>query len=324
VEESDLDLIRETNLGQEAFIRYHNEYQREDLESAIRHFKCAHSSCPSTHQCYAVALVNLAKAEFIGYQVDPTSGNLEEPIELYRRALDLRRPGHPDRPATLLQLAQTLLFHYEKQGYVESVAHDVTTLMTEFRSLPEDTHERRAADLVLDTLKRCRVVNSGSTDELDELVQTLRSNVTASSNNYFDKPQRLINLSSALWRRYEERDESGDLDSFLEANEQTLQLLPSRHPDRLPCLRSRSAALWRLLESRGDLDYFTKLIVLSEEALQLIPEEHPEHPYWVTNSASYLAETSERLGDTASETQEAAVQYSRAILAWSFLTTHKL
>ncbi|KAF8431327.1 hypothetical protein L210DRAFT_786093, partial [Boletus edulis BED1] len=114
------------------------------------------------------------------------------------------------------------------------------------RDLPEDTHERRAADLVLDTLKRCRVVNSGSMAELDELVQTLRYNVTVSSNDYFAKSQRLINLGSALWRRCEEHGEPSDLDSFLETNEQTLQLLPSRHPDRLPCLRTRSAALWRL------------------------------------------------------------------------------
>ncbi|KAF8119465.1 hypothetical protein EV363DRAFT_1198062 [Boletus edulis] len=324
LEESDSDLVRETNLGQEALLRYYSEYQREDLESAVRHFKRAHCSCAPTHRCYAVVLVNLAKAEFIGYQVDPTRANLEEAIKLYRHALDLRRLGHPDRSATLLQLAQILLFHYEKQGYVESIADEVTVLMTEFRDLPEDTHERRAADLVLDTLKRCRVVNSGSLPELDELVQTLRCNATVSSNDYFDKPQRLINLGRALWRSYEEHGEPSDIDSFLETNEQTLQLLPSRHPDRLPCLRALSAALWRLLETHEDLGYFKKLITLSQEALQLIPEGHPDRPYWISKSANYLAETSERSGDTASETHEAAVQYSRAILAWSLLTTHKL
>ncbi|KAF9219020.1 hypothetical protein BS17DRAFT_468678 [Gyrodon lividus] len=318
-------LIRETDLGQEALLRYHNEYRRQDLENTIQHFERAWHSCSLTHRCRAVVLVNLAKAKFINYQIDPTGTNLDKSIELYRQALDLRCPGRPDRAATLLQLAQTLLFRYENQGYKESIADEITELLTEPQDFPDDSHERRAADLVLETLKRYRVINSGTSAELDDLVRKLNHSAVLPPDGYFDRPQRLINLSTALWRRYEKHGKLSDLDHLLETNKQALQLLPGRHPDRGSCLRILGTALWRLFEIRGDISDLKKLIAIAEEALQLIPEEHPERPYWVTNSTNYLAEMSERLGDTAFVAQkydEAIVQYSQAIVTVNSLITH--
>ncbi|KAI6104037.1 hypothetical protein EDD16DRAFT_1638819 [Pisolithus croceorrhizus] len=303
-------LVRETNFGQEALLRYHNEYRKEDLQSAVQHFECAWRKCPPKHQCHAVVLVNFAKANFISYRTDPTSANLDELIGLYRQALDQRCPGHSDRPATLLQLAQILLFHYEKQGCDESVADEIYQLMSEFWDFPRDSHERRAADLVLETLERCRVVSTGSLAELDELVQKLEYSAMAPPHGYFDIPQRLINLNNTLWRRYEKRGERCDLDRSLEINKHALGLLPARAPDRLPVLRTLGAPLWRLFEIYGDISYLRELIALNEEALQLIPEGHPERSYWVTNSRNYLAKMLEYLGDIAFEAQKHDPQYT--------------
>ncbi|KAI6101857.1 hypothetical protein F5141DRAFT_272810 [Pisolithus sp. B1] len=311
------DLVCETNLGQAALLRYHNEYRREDLQNAIQHFECAWRNCPPKHRCHAVVLVNFVKAKFISYWTDPTSANLDELIGLYRQALDQRHPGHLDRPATLLQLAQILLFHYEKQGCDESVADEIHELMSEFQDFSRDSHERRAADLVLETLERCIVVNSGSLAGLDELVQKLENSTRAPPHGYFDIPQRLINLSTTLWRRYEKRGERCDLHHSLEINKQALELLPARAPDRLPALRTLGAPLRRLFEICGDLSYLRELTVLSEEVLQLIPEGHPERPYWATNFRDYLAKMLEYLGDIAFEAQkhdEAITQYTQAII----------
>ncbi|KAI6101854.1 hypothetical protein F5141DRAFT_1204630 [Pisolithus sp. B1] len=297
-------LIRETNLGREALLRYYNEYQLEDLENAVQHFECAWSKCPLTHRCRAVVLVNFAKANFVRYQTEPTNANLNEVIDLYRQALGQRRPGHPDRPATLLQLAQILLFRYEKEGCDELIADEINKLMTESRSFSENSHERRAADLVLQTLKRCRVINSGSLAELNELVQELKRSAMVLPDGYFDRPQRLINLSTTLWRRYEKHGDFSDLDSSLRINEQALQLLPSRDPERLPGLRTHGAALWKLFEICGDIGYLRELISLDKEALLLVPKGHPEHRYWVTNSESHLAEMLECLADIAFEAQK--------------------
>jgi hypothetical protein len=179
-----------------------------------------------------VVLVNLAKAKFISYQLDPTSANFDESIQFCREALDLRHPGHPDRPATLLQLAQTLLFRYEKQGCNEPIADEIDALMTEPQDFSEDSHERRAADLVLETLRRCRVVNSGSLAELDKLVGELKHSAMVPPDGYFDRPQRLINLSTTLWKRYEKRGELSDLERLIAMAKEALQLIPEGHPER--------------------------------------------------------------------------------------------
>lgn len=271
-----------TTLGQEALIRYCNGYQREDLENALRHFECAWSSCSLSHPCRAAVLVNFAKTKFLSHQIDPNSANFDQLIPLYREALDLRHCDHPDRPATLLQLAQILLFRYEKQGCHNSVADMIHELTTELLTFPENCHERRAADLILDTLERCRVVNSGSVVELDQLVQKLQGSAIVPPDGYFDKPQRLINLSIALWRRYEKHGQVSDLECSAETNEQALELLQGRHLDRLPGLRTLAAVLWALFQTHGDFNYLIKLSALTKEALQLIPEGHPECSYWVT------------------------------------------
>ncbi|KAI6094845.1 hypothetical protein F5141DRAFT_1014543, partial [Pisolithus sp. B1] len=276
------------NLGQQALLRYHNIYQREDLESAVQRFECARCDCPLTHRCRAAVLVNVAKAKFISYQADPTSADLDEVILLYREALSLRSPGHPDRPATLLLLARTLLFRYEKQGCDESVADEINELVSKSQNFSEDSHERRAADLVLETLERYRIVKSGSLSELDGLVHKLEHSAKVPPDGYFDIPQRLINLSTTLWRRYEKRGELDDLNYSLDINQQALQMLPARDPGRLAGLRTLGAALWRLFELRRDLSYLRELIALDEEALQLIPEGHPERPYWVTSEFLYF------------------------------------
>ncbi|KAI6039499.1 hypothetical protein EDC04DRAFT_2684780 [Pisolithus marmoratus] len=296
--EESSDVVRETDLGQEALLRYCNEYRKEELENAVEHFEYARDKCPWGHRCRAVVLVNLARAKFINHRTDPTTTNLDESISLYREALDLRPAGHLDRPATLLQLAQTLLFRYENQGCDESVADEINKLMIESQDCSEDTHERRAADLVLETLERCRVVNSGSLAELSELVLRLEHSAMVPPDRYFDRPQRLINLSTTLWRRHEKHGELGDLDRALEINKQALRSLPPLDPDRLSGLRTLSDALRKSVEIHRDFSYLREVNMLHEEALQLIPEGHPAWPYWVTNSRSHRGEMLEYLGDT--------------------------
>lgn len=248
-------LIRETNLGREALVRYRNKYRRSDLENAVQHFQCAWQKCRPTHQCYAVVLVNLAEAMFISCQADSTSANLEEAIQLYHQALNLRSPGHLDRPATLLQFAQTLLFRYEKQGYDGSIADEINELMTEFRDFSAGSHERQAADLVLETLKRYRVVESGSIAELSELVQELKLSVKVLPDGYFDRPQRLINIGTTLRRLLEISEDLSYLRDFILLSEEALHLIPEGHPDRQFWVTNSTTYLAETFECLGDLAF---------------------------------------------------------------------
>ena len=110
-----------------------------------------------------MVLINLANTKFISHQIDPTSADIDDLISLYRQVLDLRPPGRPGRPATLLQLTQALLFRYEEQrcnkfiADVEesSVADEIESLMAEVsETCHGDGFESQATGHVLQTLKR--------------------------------------------------------------------------------------------------------------------------------------------------------------------------
>ncbi|KAI6011051.1 hypothetical protein PISMIDRAFT_15646 [Pisolithus microcarpus 441] len=148
-------LVRETDLGQGALLRYYKQYRTEDIKEVVQYFEDAWRKCPLTHPCRVVALTNLAKAKFMSYRADPTGADPDESIRLYQEAHNLHRPDHPDGSTTVLRLAQLFLFRYEEQGCNEPVAREIEKLLTPSHDLPEDSHECRAADLVLETLRRC-------------------------------------------------------------------------------------------------------------------------------------------------------------------------
>lgn len=91
-------------------------------------------------------------------------------ISYHREVLKLRCVSHQDRPATLLPLAQVLIYHYGKHGYEDSIRHEVMKLASEVQAIYSlDSHECRAAGLALQTYALNRATISGSLGDIDKL-----------------------------------------------------------------------------------------------------------------------------------------------------------
>ena len=190
-----------------------------------------------TNHCCAAVLVNFAKAKFISYQIDPTNADLDNLISLYRQALELHPPGHPGRPATLLQLAQALLFHYEKQRYNKSItdveessiADEIESLMAEVSKIcHRDSFESRAAGLVLQTLKRYQVLVRAELVQVGELERS----VEMPPLWHFDRLYRMINLSVALHKLFELTGDLDRLEKSISVIEEAVQLISDGHTRR--------------------------------------------------------------------------------------------
>jgi tetratricopeptide (TPR) repeat protein len=163
-------------------------------------------------------------SHFIDCRIDRGPTELSTCISYYREALELRLVGHPDRPATLLHLAEVLLYRYGKLG-LEEFPGEIMEFASEVRGrCSMDSHERRAADLALQTYALYRAILSGSLADIDKLIPTLRQAIEDIPHDYFDKPQRLSNLSLALRIRYEFYDDVGDLDESIATHEEALRL----------------------------------------------------------------------------------------------------
>ena len=195
------DFAQLTNQGRHSFLRFCVDSKRETLATSVAYFEDALAACPLNHHCRPAALCNLARAYFIRYQAHDEVMELSIPISYYQEALDLRHVGHPDRPATLLNLAKVLLYRFGKLG--SESPSQITKLASEvLTSCSMDSHEHRAVGLILQTYALYKAIDSGSLVDIDKLIPELRQAIQDVTYDYFDKPQRLSNLSLALWMRY--------------------------------------------------------------------------------------------------------------------------
>jgi len=166
-------------------------------------------------------------AHFINYQIDRHTVNLSTSISYYREALELQHVGHPDRPVTLLHLAEVLLYQYGKLGF-EEFPGEISKLTSEVQTgCSADSHEHRAADLALQTYALYSTISSGSLADIDKLIPALHQAARGVPHDYFDKLQRLTNLVLALWIRYEFLGDVHDLDMSIATHEEVMQFTRS-------------------------------------------------------------------------------------------------
>ncbi|KAF8548780.1 hypothetical protein OG21DRAFT_1515937 [Imleria badia] len=224
--EDSSDLAQLTDQGHNALFRCRDDPRKENVAVAVEYFKRALSRCSNDHQCYAAALCNLARAHFIKCQIDRGSVELSTAISYYREALKLRRVGHPDRPGTLLHLAEVLLYRYGELGFQEFPG-EIVELMSEVQaSCSEDSHERRAADFALQTYALYQAICSCSLADIDKSISGFRQAAREIPEDYFDKVERLSRLSLALWIRYEICGDLGSLNESIAIHEEGMLSTP--------------------------------------------------------------------------------------------------
>ena len=220
------DLAQLTDQGHRALLSYRDDPRKENVTASIGYFEHALSICPNDHHCYAAALCNLAMAHFINCRIDRGPTELSTSLSYCREALEMRRVGHPDRPGTLLLLTEVLLYRYGKLG-VEEFPGEIMEFASEVHaSFSIDSYERRAADLALQTYALYKATNSGSLSNIGKSIPVLRQAVHDIPHDYFDRLQRLTNLSLAVRIRYEFYGDLGDLDESVTTHEEAMRLTP--------------------------------------------------------------------------------------------------
>ena len=240
--------MEKTNFGFEAFFSYHESPKKEHLERALEYFQRALEQCGPDPTCRATALVNLATSRFIKCLDYGTYSELEEPIRLYEEALELRSPGHPDRPATLLLLSQALLSRLGKE-YDESTAAQIEPLLAEI--LPVDSRDRRTADAIIRTCRLFRSVNSNPL-QTDDLPGDSNCDIYIPPYGYFDRPHILHKLGIVSWERFQHNGNLDDLNRSIALNEEAIQLIPEGHEEQASIVACLGKSFLRRLEVSGE------------------------------------------------------------------------
>ena len=255
--------MKKTNSGFDAFYSYHENRKEEDLECAITSFKYALGSTGLDPARRATALFNLATSEFIKCQVHGTYSQLKVPIKHYEDTLALHDSGDPDRPATLLLLAQACLSRLG-QEYDESTATRIRNLLAE---IPRDgSRVYRTANAILRMCRFYQDVNSNP-PQVRDLPSDMISSTYVLPYGYFDKPRVLHKMAIALWERFQQDTNLDDLKKSIELNKKALRLIPDGHEDQTAIVACLGKSCLTLVEAFGeltDVDMSANLVELGE------------------------------------------------------------
>ena len=243
--------MEKTDVGFKAFHSYHNDPKEEYLERALEFFQCALEHSGFDHACRATALFNLVTTKFIRCQAHGTYSKLNETIVLYEEALKLRNTGHPDRPATLLLLAQALLSCLGHE-YDESIAAQIRELVGAIP--PDGSRDRRTADTIIRTCRLYQAINTRDPTEADNSVfGDLDPGLYRPPYGYFDRPHILHELAVATWARFQLYANVRDLDRSIALSEEALCLIPDGHDNQQSAADCLGRSYLRRLEVRGEL-----------------------------------------------------------------------
>ena len=260
--------MEKTNSGFDALYSYHDHPINEHLECALQFFRCALECCGIDSDCRAAALFNLATSQLIKCQIHGAYSGLSEPIGLYEEALTLRGPGHPDRPATLLLLAQALLSRLG-QEYNEFIATQIQQLLAEIH--PEDSRNRRTADVTVRTCRFYQGVNANVL-QFNDLLGDLTCSAYVPPYGYFDRPHILHKIAVALLERFEYNMCLDDMDKSISLNQEALHLIPDGHEDQASIGACLGRSFLRRIECGGlvDVDMSVDLVELGERVIMVL------------------------------------------------------
>ncbi|KAG6373736.1 hypothetical protein JVT61DRAFT_5876 [Boletus reticuloceps] len=262
-----------TNQGHSALSRYRKHGGKRDLQRSIEAFQRALNSCPLEHPCRAAAQANLAIAKSIFCQVEDAYVSLEVPLQLYCNALAARPVGHFDRPSTLIQLAAVHFAVFERgrdaveQAQAEALLHEVM----EFSST--ESHENRAATLMLQ-LHAGRKVDFVQADGELSVEQDSTSRLT-------DEDLRI--LSSQLLGRFGRSGDLADLQQAIAVEEKLVRSTPVWDDRYRTGLVNLGLALLYRFKRLGELSDLEDAISRMKHAVDLTPNGHPDKQVLVTN-----------------------------------------
>ena len=243
-------------------------------------------------------------AKFINCQVNGTISDLDAAIASYREALALRPATLPDQPGTLLHLVQALLYRHWRLRCepLTSVADEIEGFVVQVKQIShEGSYEHRAADLVVQMLKRypSRYMRHGAMQDPDETIVLSQEALSLYPQGHHGQSMSLNCLADGLSFRYKQLRAMQDLDEIIDLGREALDLCPQGHPDRSMSLNNLADGLSARYNQLGATEDLDEAIVLDREALHLRTQGHPYRSMALNNLAVRLSTRYKLLGTMA-------------------------
>ncbi|KAG6326595.1 hypothetical protein ID866_12494, partial [Astraeus odoratus] len=190
-----------------------------------------------------MTLYNLAWELWEKFKLDGDMEVLEQAITYNQEALQLRKPGHPDRSITLSNQDTYLWEKFKLDGDIE-VLEQAITYSREALELCSKGHRNRPLRLSnLGTNLRSRYEVKGSMADLEEAIALRRENLELHPPGHRDRVEYLGDLASDLETKFRVADTMQDLEEAISLYREALDLCPPGHPSRMTYINKMSSCL---------------------------------------------------------------------------------
>ncbi|KAG1759627.1 CHAT domain-containing protein [Suillus occidentalis] len=270
---ADCEMTRHTDAGHAQSAKYVASKTVSHLNAAVEHFELVLDQCPASHPDHAAALTNLAWARLEGY-IQNDLQDIDTTISLFRDALALRPQHHPDRPLSLYNLSQTLIWRHSKKRTAADIRESAQLYHELLPLCPEGTYLRNiaagaSADYVI---VGC---NNLPTDASDEDICLRRVVLDLCPVGHQHRLRALNELLNASESRFRQSGNIDDLDECIQFLREAVSLCPKGHTGRSSYLNNLAVSLgiYRF-NHQGNPNDLDEAISLYEEALLLCPVGH--------------------------------------------------
>ncbi|KAF7358090.1 CHAT domain-containing protein [Mycena venus] len=212
--------------------------------------------------------------------------SIDEAVQLYREALSVCPPPHPDRAPLLSNLAASLLERFQQRGDGADI-DEAIQLYREALPLCPPPHPTRAPllnNLAASVIERFQ--QRGAAADIDDAIELYREALSLRSPSHPDRAGSLSNLAASVLLRFQHRGNGVDLDEVIELYREAVSLRPPPHPDRAPLLSNTAASVLLRFQHRENGVDLDEVIELYREAVSLRPPPHPDRAPLLSNMAA--------------------------------------
>jgi tetratricopeptide (TPR) repeat protein len=237
---------------------------------------------------YVIALDSLGVA--LGSQLDflRQKDDMEEAILLLERALEFRKPPHPERPASLINLAHIIRMGFDKgvlditqEKYANALdkAVALNREALELLSPDDDTSLRTYVMKSLAIALQSRSPGSGFLEESEDLNEVVSILTQVLELEFPDDPEHTTTLHK-LGKILENLEFTGrgvDFSLPVSLHRQVVERRPPEHARRTHALVSLANILNARFQQDGQIGDLEEAISCSREALSLTPLSNNYH-----------------------------------------------
>ncbi|MGW5381069.1 tetratricopeptide repeat protein [Nocardia sp. NPDC003963] len=302
-------------------------FDAESLTAAIVLWRRILAATPADHLDRALRLGTFGLVLGARYERTGAPADLDEAVDMCRRAVQLTASGHADRavwlkdsPAEYAEraiwrnaLGNLLRIRSQRTAARADLDEAVDMCRRAVQDTVHDDPSRGACLTTLGAVLQARFARTDTPLDLYEAIEVGRRAVRTTPVEDPEYAVSLNNLGHALRIRFERTGAPADLDEAVEIGRRAVHAAPAGHHYRVMCLTNLGIALRIRFARNGSVPDFDEAMEADRHVVEALPADHPGRAMLLHNLAAACYERFTRTGapaalDEAVATSRAAVR----------------